>query len=88
MSDTLRLDKWLWHARFAKTRTDAIRLVETQQVRINGQKTDKAHHLVRRGDVLTFAARNRIVVVRIIELAERRLGAEAARGLYQDITQP
>jgi ribosome-associated heat shock protein Hsp15 len=85
VSDALRLDKWLWHARFTRTRALASRLIETEQVRLNGKKTDKAHHPIRPGDVLTFAAQGRIWVVRVLALSEHRLGAPAARTLFEEI---
>ena len=51
----LRLDKWLWHARFAKSRAVAVRIVSDDGVRINGARAAKPSAPVRAGDVLTFA---------------------------------
>ena len=52
----MRLDKWLWCARVAKTRGACSRLVEAGSVRINRQPTDKPHAKLRPGDgsVLDF----------------------------------
>ena len=80
-----RIDKWLWHARLASTRTQASRLVADGQLRINGKKTDKAHHAIRAGDVLTFAHQDRVRVIRVLGLSSRRLGPALARGLYEDL---
>ncbi|QNT68276.1 RNA-binding S4 domain-containing protein [Defluviicoccus vanus] len=87
MSDeTTRLDKWLWFARFFKTRTRSTAVCEDGHVRVNGTRVQKAHHLVRPGDVLTFAQERQIRVVRILALANRRGPAAEAQQLYQDLT--
>jgi len=49
----MRLDKWLWCARFFRSRGVATRFCEEGSVRVNGGRTTKAHHAVRPGDVLT-----------------------------------
>ncbi len=85
---TLRLDKWLWHARACRTRTLASKLAGSGQVRVNGQVTDKAHLKVRAGDVLTFPQGDHIRVWRILELAERRGSAPDAQRLYEDLNPP
>jgi ribosome-associated heat shock protein Hsp15 len=83
-----RIDKWLWHARFARTRTQAQKLVVSGGVRINGQKVDASSALARPGDVLTIAAGNMVRVVRVAVLAGRRGPPEEARRLYEDLTPP
>jgi ribosome-associated heat shock protein Hsp15 len=50
-----RLDKWLWCARLAKTRTGAARLIEAGKVRVNGDRALKSSRLVQAGDVVTAA---------------------------------
>ena len=60
----LRLDKWLWYARFFKSRSLAARLCTGGKVRLNKRPVDKAHQLVRPGDVLTFAQGRAVRVVR------------------------
>ncbi|HZT20963.1 MAG TPA: S4 domain-containing protein [Dongiaceae bacterium] len=85
---TLRLDKWLWHARFCKSRTLAARLAAAGKVRISGSAIWKAHHPVRPGDVLTFPLGPHIRTVRILALGERRGPAPEARGLYEDLAPP
>lgn len=84
----LRLDKWLWHARFARTRSLAARLVTETGVRINGQRTGKPAAQVRAGDVLTFALGAAVRVVRVEALGIRRGPAPEARALYEDLAPP
>lgn len=81
----LRVDKWLWHARFLKTRTAATELCSGGRMRVNGEIIAKAHHLVRPGDVLTFAVGERVRIIRIVQLAARRGPAVEARQLYEDL---
>lgn len=50
----MRLDKWLWYARFLKTRSLASQFVKAGKVRINGVRTSRASALIHIGDVLTF----------------------------------
>lgn len=83
--DTLRLDKWLWQARFFRSRATASKLCLAGRVRIDGAVVAKAHHPVRPGNVLTFPQARDIRVVRILALAERRGPAAEARTLYEDL---
>jgi ribosome-associated heat shock protein Hsp15 len=88
MSEALRLDKWLWHARFARTRSLAAKLVAEARFRINGNPTEKAHHAVRPGDVLTFPLGPHIRVIKVLALGVRRGPAPEARLLYEDLEPP
>ena len=83
--DRQRLDKWLWFARFAKSRTLAAKLVTEGFVRVNGDRTDSAAKAIGVGDVLTIAAPRTTVVVRIEALGARRGPAPEARLLYSDL---
>jgi ribosome-associated heat shock protein Hsp15 len=80
-----RIDKFLWFARFARTRTLAQKLVTAGYVRVNKRKIDNAAAPVAIGDVLTIAANGTVRVVRIAAFAERRGGAPQARLLYEDL---
>lgn len=82
-----RIDKWLWHARFFKTRSLAAKQVAAGHVRLNGAKVLKPAQNVAVGDVLTFAQGRLIRVVRIEALAERRGPAPEAQALYFDMTE-
>lgn len=85
---TLRIDKWLWHARFFKTRGLAAKTVSGGHVRVNSEKIAKPARGVGAGDTLTFPQGRRIRVVRILALGERRGPAPEARELYDDLTPP
>ncbi|NNM71669.1 RNA-binding S4 domain-containing protein [Enterovirga aerilata] len=80
-----RLDKWLWFARFARTRTLAAKLVTQGAVRVNGVRTEAPARLVGAGDVLTIAAQHVTAVVRVLAAGERRGPAPEARLLYEDV---
>lgn len=83
-----RLDKWLWHARFFKTRSLAAEAARTGKVRVNGVRADKASAYVRLDDVLTIARSGRILVVRVTGFSARRGGAADAAALYDVIEGP
>ena len=84
---SMRLDKWLWCARFASARTRCAAMAETGLVRINRQATDKPHARIRPGDILTLPLHGGIKVVRIRALASRRGPAPEARLLYEEIVE-
>ncbi|MFN4157487.1 MAG: RNA-binding S4 domain-containing protein [Gemmobacter sp.] len=81
----LRLDKWLFQARFFRARGLAADLVEAGRCRVNGHLVRKSAHGVAVGDVLTFAQGGRIRVVRVLDLGARRGPASEARTLYLDL---
>lgn len=82
---SIRLDKWLWHARFCKTRGVAARLVATGAVRLNSAPVLKPAHPVRVGDGLAFAQGAAVRVVRVRGLGARRGPAGEARQLYDEV---
>ena len=84
-SEGLRLDRWLWQARFFKTRALAAQLVGKGRVRINQAIVTKAHHRIRPGDVLTFPQGPTVRVVRVVDLGSRRGPAREAQCLYEEI---
>jgi ribosome-associated heat shock protein Hsp15 len=81
----LRLDKWLWQARFFKSRELAVEMVERGHLRLNGQKCRKPGHAVQGGDVLTFAQGARIRVIRVREIGARRGPSSEAQALFDDL---
>ena len=83
-----RIDKWLWHARFARTRGAAQDLARSGHVRVNRDKVREASRLVRPGDVLTLGLKHGVRVVRILAIAERRDSFKAARLLYEEEGAP
>jgi len=86
VSDSLRIDKFLWFARIVKTRALAQGLAEKGRLRLNGRVVDKAHAPVRVGDVLSFARRGTVQVLRIEALPARRGPASEARTHYCELT--
>ncbi|MGK8232874.1 RNA-binding S4 domain-containing protein [Roseovarius sp. MS2] len=82
----IRLDKWLWHARFFKTRTLSAKEISAGHVRVNGARVTKPAQAVGPGDVLTFAQATRVWVVRIAALGTRRGPAPEAQALYDDLS--
>ncbi|HYN46690.1 MAG TPA: S4 domain-containing protein [Allosphingosinicella sp.] len=87
MAESLRLDKFLWFARIAKTRALAHELAEKGRIRLNGRVIDRAHAPVRAGDVLSFARRGEVRVLRIEALPARRGPAAEARAHYCELTR-
>ena len=85
---TRRLDKWLWYARFCKSRTLAAKLCVAGKIRLDGEIISKAHQAVRAGNVLTFPWGPHIRVIRVVGLGERRGPATEARTLYEDLAPP
>ena len=87
-AETQRVDKWLWCARFFKTRTLASRFCQSATLRINDDRKPKAHALVRAGDVLTFPLGHNVRVIEVVCVATRRGPAAEARALYRDLAPP
>lgn len=81
-----RLDKWLWFARLAKTRSLAARLVESGKVRINRVRALKPSRLVHLGDVLTVVIAGKVRIAKVADLGTRRGPAKEARMLYEDLS--
>ncbi|WP_119306510.1 RNA-binding S4 domain-containing protein [Cohaesibacter haloalkalitolerans] len=84
----LRIDKWLWFARVAKTRSLAAKLVVAGNVRVNKEKASAASRSVKPGDVLTIAKDNHVRILEIVALGTRRGPAPEAQLLYKDLTPP
>jgi len=86
MSD-VRIDKWLWAARFFKSRTLAAAACNGGKVHVNGDAA-KPSKTVRPGDMLRVTLPRSRRIVRVTALAERRGGASDAAVLYDDLTPP
>lgn len=86
-TSSLRIDKWLWHARFCKTRGLAQEKAEGGRIRINGNRVERASFAVRVGDVMTMPTGGKVVTLRVLGLGERRGPATEARMLYEEITE-
>ena len=83
----LRLDKWLWQARFFKTRALAATLAARRKIRVNSVLVTKPHYRVRPGDVLTFPQAKTVRIVRVVALGSRRGPASEAQTLYEDLAE-
>jgi ribosome-associated heat shock protein Hsp15 len=82
----MRLDRFLWWSRLAKTRGVAQALAESGSFRIDGRRIERAHCPVRVGDILTFMGSNsRVRVVRVLALPRRRGPAPEAQECYRDL---
>ena len=84
MSDQgVRIDKWLWAARFFKTRGLATEMVNGGHVQLNGESV-KPSRTVECGDELTILREQERYVVTVTDLAEKRGSAAVARTLYEE----
>ncbi|MEM6942054.1 MAG: RNA-binding S4 domain-containing protein [Pseudomonadota bacterium] len=88
MSEKIRLDKWLWQARFFKTRSLSAKTVSTGHVRVNSLKIAKPAYSVGPGDVLTFPQARAVRVIKVIACGTRRGPAPEAQALYKDLAPP
>ncbi|WP_034301314.1 RNA-binding S4 domain-containing protein [Herbaspirillum sp. RV1423] len=79
--DSTRIDKWLWAARFFKTRSLATDAVERAKVKLNGERTKPSHNL-RIGDMLLIDNGAAEWEVRVCGIADKRGSAAVAQGLY------
>lgn len=87
MSESLRIDKWLWYARFFKTRSLAAKIVQAG-VRVNQTRISKAHYSLKPGDVITFDKESEVRVIQVEALGERRGPYQEAKMLYTDLAPP
>jgi ribosome-associated heat shock protein Hsp15 len=81
--DGIRIDKWLWAARFFKTRSLASEAVERGRVRVNGERCKPARAL-KLGELLDIDNGSTEWQVRVLALADKRGPATMARQLYED----
>ncbi len=82
----MRIDKWLWAARFFKTRTLAREAVELGRVRVSGERT-KPSREIRPGDVLQILRAQERFEVQVAGLSEVRGPAPVAQTLYEETEQ-
>jgi len=81
----MRIDRFLWFARLAKTRDIAQAIATKGTLRIDGRRIDRAHALVRVGSVLAWPWSGKVRIVRIEALPMRRGPANEAATLYTAI---
>lgn len=78
-----RIDKWLFHARFYRTRALAQAAASSGRLRLNGNRVEKSAQTLKPGDVLTLGRGSQVQAFRILALAERRGSASEALKLYE-----
>jgi ribosome-associated heat shock protein Hsp15 len=84
---SIRIDKWLWHARFYKTRARAQHAAASGVIRLNGARVEKSSVNIAPGDILTLPLGREVVAVRVAALAERRGPAPEAQALYKVLAE-
>lgn len=84
--DTVRLDLWLWAARFFKTRALAKQAIETGKVEVGGQRAKPAR-AVRIGDALRVVRGEEIFEIEVAALSDSRGPARVAQTLYVETEQ-
>lgn len=82
-ASAIRIDKWLFHARFYRTRPLAQAAAGAGKVRLNGTRVEKPAQAVRPGDILTLGKGKDLLVLRVLALGERRGPAPEAQALYE-----
>jgi ribosome-associated heat shock protein Hsp15 len=82
---SMRLDRFLWFVRLAKTRSAAQTLAAHSRLRIDGRPIDRAHAQVRIGNILTLLYNDRVRVIRVAALPARRGPAPEARACYDEL---
>lgn len=87
MSDRARIDKWLFHARFYRSRGLAQEAAQSGLVRLNGARIEKPGHGIRPGDVLTLPRGSEILAVKVLAIPARRRGAREAATLYEIVAE-
>ena len=80
-TESLRIDKWLWHARFCRTRKLAQIVASKGHLRVNGHRVEKAGARVQAGDIMTLATGGQAMVIRVLGLGERPT-------MRRDVTRP
>lgn len=84
MEQSQRVDKWLWCARFFKSRTLAAKHISEGKIRINSVKITKPSYSLNIHDVLTFVKAGHVRVIKVLGFAPRRGPAHEAQKLYED----
>ncbi len=81
--DKLRFDKWLWAARFFKTRSLASTAIDGGRAHLNGARVKPAH-AIRIGDTVDVTRGTERLTVSVLALSDKRGAAPIAQGLYQE----
>ncbi len=84
----VRIDKWLWWARFFKTRSLSTKIITKGAVRVNSRRIAKPSIEIKVNDVLTFTSGKSVRVIKVLSLGKRRVNYEEARKMYENIEDP
>jgi ribosome-associated heat shock protein Hsp15 len=85
MTIDVRIDRFLYCIRVVKSRTIAQGVVEAGHVRIDGKRVEKSSEEVRVGSVIALPLRDRVRVLRVLSLPNRRGPAAQARACYEEL---
>jgi ribosome-associated heat shock protein Hsp15 len=83
----VRIDRFLFFIRLAKSRTLAQALIDTGHVRIDGKRVEKPSEEVRIGSVIALPLHDTVRIFRVLSLPERRGPASEARARYEELTE-
>lgn len=81
----MRVDRYLFFIRLAKSRTLAQAIIDQGYVRIDGRRVEKSSEEVRVGSVIALPLRGRVRILRVLSLPARRGPATEARGCYEEL---
>ena len=83
--DKVRIDKWLWWARFFKTRSLSAKKISNGAVRVNSCRILKPSAEITIGDVLTLKQGKTVQVIRVLSLGQKREKYDKAKKMYEDV---
>ena len=86
MTEKIRLDTWLWYARFYKSRSLSSKAILSGKLRLNSNKIIKPASKVKINDVLTINHINMVRIIQVQSLGSRRGPASEAQTLYNDLS--
>ena len=86
MTEKIRLDTWLWYARFYKSRSLSSKAILSGKLRVNSNKIIKPASKVKINDVLTITHVNSVRIIQVQSLGSRRGPASEAQKLYNDLS--
>ena len=87
MTEKIRLDTWLWYARFYKSRSLSSKAILSGKLRVNSNKIIKPASKVKINDVLTINHLNLVRIIQVQNLGTRRGPASEAQKLYNDLSE-
>ena len=87
MTEKIRLDTWLWYARFYKSRSLSSKAILSGKLRVNSDKISKPASKVKINDVLTINHVNMVRIIQVESLGVRRGPASEAQKLYKDLLE-